>query len=881
MTMKTTCPYCGVGCGLTVETDKVGGLSLSGDTEHPANFGRLCVKGSALGQTLGEAGRLHYPQVDGQRQSWQQALDQVSERLQRTILEHGPDSVAFYLSGQLLTEDYYVANKLMKGFIGSANVDTNSRLCMSSAVAGYKRALGADAVPCNYEDIELADLVVLVGSNAAWNHPVLFQRLSRAKANRPEMKVVVIDPRRTATSELADLQLSLRPGSDISLFNGLFDYLVEQGEIDSDFVQQHTEGFEAAWAQVRNQARQNRAESDCDLDSAELKQFYQWFADSPKTVTLFSQGVNQSSHGVDNANAIINCHLLTGRIGKPGAGPFSITGQPNAMGGREVGGLANQLAAHMGFDRADQINTVARFWKAPNIATQPGLMAVPLIEAIERGQVKAIWIMGTNPVVSLPDSDRVARALAGCETVIVSDCVADTDTSRTADILLPALGWSEKDGTVTNSERRISRQRGLLPPCGEAKPDWWILSQVAQRLGYGKAFAYQSPVEIFREHAALSGFENRGERIFDISALAQLDQQQYDALQPIQWPVTAACPEGTPRLFADGRFVTPNGKARMLAVSPSKPKQQPDKQHPWIINSGRIRDQWHTMTRTALAAPLFQHRQEPFIEIHPDDAKQQQLAEGALARLHNAQGRFVGRLRFDEGLRRGNLFVPMHWNQQFCSQGRSGALMAPVTDPLSGQPESKHGVAALQPFEQRWQACLFVREPLETEPEVDYWARTPLVHSQLYRLAGEQAMADWPRWCRQAMGQPTLWLADAQQGQFRAAGIQQGQLQWLLLVIDSEQRIDPDWVDQMFALASLDRQQRRRLLSGRDCQAEPKGAVVCSCFQVGQRQIEAAVSAGADSVEQLGHELRCGTNCGSCVPELQQLLEVGALSRSA
>lgn len=880
MSTKTTCPYCGVGCGLEITAVDQAGMTMVGDADHPANYGRLCVKGSALGQTLGESERLQYPMVDGQRQTWQKALDQVSERLRCTIMAHGSDSVAFYLSGQLLTEDYYVANKLMKGFIGSANVDTNSRLCMSSAVAGYKRAFGADAVPCNYEDIELADLVVLVGSNAAWNHPVLFQRLSRAKAKRPGMKVVVIDPRRTATSKLADLQLSLRPGSDISLFNGLFDYLVEHGKIDSDFVRQHTDGFDVVWAQVRDEARHESTMDECDLSAAELETFYQWFADTPNTVTLSSQGVNQSSHGVDNANAIINCHLLTGRIGKPGAGPFSITGQPNAMGGREVGGLANQLAAHMGFERDDHINKVARFWQAPRIATQPGLMAVPLIDAIERGKVRAIWIMGTNPVVSLPDSDRVARALAKCETVIVSDCVADTDTSHYADILLPALGWSEKDGTVTNSERRISRQRGLLPPCGEAKPDWWILCQIAKRLGYGDAFDYNSPVEIFREHASLSGFENRGERIFDISGLAQLDQQQYDALQPIQWPVTVANPSGTARLFGDGRFVTPNGKARMLAVSSSKPKQQPNQQHRWIVNSGRIRDQWHTMTRTALAPALFQHRQEPFIEIHPEDAIQQQLAEGSLARLSNDQGNYIGRVRFDSGLRRGNLFVPMHWNRQFCNQGRSGALMAPVTDPISGQPESKHGVVALAPFAQRWQALLFRREVL-VDPKADYWARTPMNHCQLYRLAGERPIADWPQWCQQQLSRPSLWLADAQQQQFRAAGLEQGQLQWLLLVLPSEARVEPDWIDSLFAADSLSGDQRRRMLSGRDCQAEPKGPVVCSCYQVGQLQIERAVVAGADSVETLGQRLKCGTNCGSCVPELQQLVEAGRYSCSA
>ena len=780
----------------------------------------------------------------------------------------GPESVAFYLSGQLLSEDYYVANKLMKGFIGSANVDTNSRLCMSSASSGYKRAFGADAVPCCYADIELAELVVLVGSNAAWNHPVLYQRLVRAKAERPQLKVVVIDPRRTASCEIADLHLRLRPGSDVALFNGLFDYLVTQGAIDDDFVQHHTEGFE----QALDAARQTGFPAEyCDLDPAELAQFYAWFAACPKTLTLFSQGVNQSSHGVDKVNAIINCHLLTGRVGKPGCGPFSLTGQPNAMGGREVGGMANLLAAHMSFDNPEDIDRVARFWHAPNIVRQPGLMAVPLFDAIERGEIKAIWIMGTNPVVSLPDADRVARALAQCELVIVSDCVADTDTARYADVLLPAQGWSEKDGTVTNSERRISRQRGLLTPQGEAKPDWWIVSQVAQRLGFAEAFGYSNAADIFREHAALSGFENDGSRLFDIGALSELSDKAYDDWRPKQWPLNADHPKGQQRLFGDGRFATASGRARMVALTPTKPQQQPSDSYPWVVNSGRIRDQWHTMTRTGLAPKLFQHRQEPFVEIHPIDAAAQGIDEAQLVQLDSAQGRYIGRARFDAGLRPGNLFVPMHWNQQFSASACSGALVASVYDPISGQPESKHAVARLRPFHSHWQACLLTARPLSS-PGFDYWARTPLNHCQLYRLAGVEAISDWKRWCCEWLGEPDLWLEDPAQQRFRAAGFTQQRLSWVLLVLPPQQLSAPDWLDSLFAQPQLEPQQRRRLLSGRDCAVEPKGAVVCSCFQVGALEVERAIMAGHASVEALGHALKCGTNCGSCLPELKQLV---------
>ena len=869
MQQKTTCPYCGVGCGVDVRVENNAVVELQGDNHHPANQGRLCVKGSRLADTLGSRERLLYPQIDGQRVDWNQALDRVSDTLRRTIMAHGPDSVAFYLSGQLLTEDYYVANKLMKGFIGSANVDTNSRLCMSSAVVGHKRAFGADAVPCSYEDIDHAELIVLVGSNAAWNHPILFQRILARKAADSKVRLVVIDPRRTASCEAADLHLPLKPGSDVALFNGLFDYLVEHNCIDSDFISDYTEGFEAAWAAARR--AQNPAQA-CDLDADLLQQFYSDFARSGRVLTLFSQGVNQSSSGVDNANSIINCHLIRGQIGNPGCGPFSITGQPNAMGGREVGGLANQLAAHMGFDNQADIDRVQRFWQAPNMAKKPGLMAVELFDAIERGQIKAVWIMGTNPVVSLPDSDRIAAALARCESVIVSDCVAHSDTLEYADIHLPALGWSEKDGTVTNSERRISRQRSLLPPSAEAKPDWWIISQVAQRLGYGAAFDYHSPVEIFREHAALSGYENGGTRAFDIGALAEISEQQYQQLVPTQWPITPQSPDGQARLFADGRFYTGNGRARLIAVDAAEPLQQPNAQYPWVVNSGRIRDQWHTMTRTGLAPQLFQHRQEPFVELHPDDAGQQGIADGDLVELQAQGGRYLGRVRLDSGLRRGNLFVPMHWNRQFSGQARSGVLMRPVTDPLSGQPESKHGVAAIRPYNSRWQACLVSRE-IRTQLPVDYWSRTPLSHAQLYRLADQQPMEDWLGWCRVHLGDPGLWLEDSGSEHFRAAGFEQGRLSWLLLVSPSGALPSTEWLEQLFAQDRLEPNQRRQLLSARDSSMPDKGALVCSCYQIGQNQIEQAVIAGCDSLGALGEQLKCGTNCGSCVPELQQLVE--------
>ena len=479
---------------------------FTGDRQHPANFGRLCSKGAALDQTLDSEGRLLYPIIDGERASWDAALDRVADGFRKIIAEHGPDAVAFYVSGQLLTEDYYVANKLMKGFIGSANIDTNSRLCMSSAVAAHKRAFGADAVPVCYEDVELADLVVLVGSNYAWAHPVLYQRLAAAKKARPGMQVVVIDPRRTATCDIADLHLAIAPGADAFLFNGLLHHLRREDAIDLAFVEAHVEGFAAAFEAAKSVSSIPKV--GAGVRTCRRPRSANSSACSPKperTVTVFSQGINQSSSGVDKGNAIINVHLATGRIGKPGMGPFSVTGQPNAMGGREVGGLANQLAAHMDFADAASVDRVQRFWNAPNIARAPGLKAVDMFRAIAAEKDQGGVDHGHQSGGEHAGRGPGARRAAGCELVVVSDCVRHTDTTACADILLPASGWGEKDGTVTNSERRISRQRAFLPATGEAKPDWWIVTQVAQRMGFAEAFPYDKPAQIFREHARLSG----------------------------------------------------------------------------------------------------------------------------------------------------------------------------------------------------------------------------------------------------------------------------------------------------------------------------------------------------------------------------------------
>ena len=503
--VRTACPYCGVGCGVIATADGLGGAAISGDREHPANFGRLCSKGSALGETLGHETRLLTPWIGEKQVGWDEAIGHVASELSRIRDHYGPNAIAFYLSGQLLTEDYYAANKFAKGFIGTPHVDTNSRLCMASSVAGHKRAFGADVVPGNYEDLDQADLVVLVGSNTAWCHPILYQRIQKARQTRGT-KVVNIDPRRTATSEGSDLQLSLASGADTCLWNGLLVWLADHNGIDAGYVANHTEGFADALALARERAGSTQKVAlHTGLAEADVRAFFELWAATPQVVTCYSQGVNQAVQGTDKVNAIINCHLAAGRISKPGCGPFSLTGQPNAMGGREVGGLANMLAAHMGFSDAER-GTVQRFWNAPNLVTGEGYKAVEMFDAIERGDIKALWVIGTNPAVSLPRADAVRRSLAKLELAVVSEVVRSNDTMAVATVRLPAHGWGEKDGTVTNSERRISRQRRFIDSVGDARPDWWIISQVAERLGYGDAFAYQSASGVFAEHAALSGF---------------------------------------------------------------------------------------------------------------------------------------------------------------------------------------------------------------------------------------------------------------------------------------------------------------------------------------------------------------------------------------
>lgn len=871
--VRSTCPYCGVGCGVLAEEGRV-----AGDKLHPANAGRLCSKGAALADTLGHEGRLLYPEIDGARVSWDEAIGRVADGFGKIIAEHGPDAVAFYVSGQLLTEDYYVANKLMKGFIGSGNIDTNSRLCMSTAVAAHKRAFGADAVPVCYEDVELADLVVITGSNLAFAHPVLYQRLVAAKKLRPEMKVIVIDPRRTATCDIADLHLAIAPGSDAFLFNGLLHHLRREDALDLSYIESHVDGFAAAFEAARHAGGIAEVAQVCGIDELQIIDLYNIFSKTEKTVTIFSQGINQSSSGVDKANAIINVHLATGRIGRPGMGPFSVTGQPNAMGGREVGGLANQLAAHMDFSSELDVERVSCFWNAPNIAKTPGLKAVDMFRAIADGKIKAVWIMGTNPAVSLPDADRVRDALMSCELVVVSDCVRHTDTTACADILLPALAWGEKDGTVTNSERCISRQRPFLTAPGEAKSDWWIVCQVARRLGFAGEFAYAKPVQIFREHARLSGFKNDGARAFDISAWSEIENNQYDALMPTQWPVRRTPPlvkggqgiKGTARLFADRQFYTPNGRARMVAVEPRLPARDAD--YPFVLNTGRIRDQWHTMTRTGNVPRLNAQRPETFVEVRPCDAID--LPDGSLARISSRFGSMLARVQLSSDQRKGSLFVPMHWSDTFARAARVDALVAPVTDPISGQPESKHSAVCIEPFNPAWQGFLLNRTKLELAG-LPYCARSMGAGHWRHELAGEALPVNWRNWLSEAAGPAGEWMeyCDQAKGIYRAAIVSEGRLQAVLFVAPDHRLPEREWLAGLFDKPSLEPADLAGLLAARPPKGCDAGRTVCACYGVGEKTLQVAIrDQGLKTIDEVGQCTKAGTGCGSCVPEIRRLL---------
>jgi len=880
---RTTCPYCGVGCGVLARP-RDGGLSadIKGDPDHPANFGRLCSKGSALGETLSLHNRLIRPAVRGAECDWETAFDLVTHRFLETIRAYGPDSVAFYVSGQLLIEDYYVANKLMKGFIGSGNIDTNSRLCMASSVAGHRRAFGSDTVPGVYEDLELADLVVLTGSNLAWCHPVLFQRLAAARETRGT-KIVATDPRATATTEAADLHLSLAPGSDVPLFAGLLAHLAKVGRVDRPYVRAHTVGFDAALAEA-SRFDIDAAAATTELVASDLASFYDLFARTERVVTVYSQGVNQSSAGTDKVNAILNCHLATGRIGKAGAGPFSVTGQPNAMGGREVGGLANMLAAHMEIENAEHRRIVQDFWRSPTIATKPGLKAVDLFRAVEEGKVRALWIMGTNPAVTMPEADRVCAAIQACPFVVVSDVCRATDTTAIADVLLASAAWGEKEGSVTNSERRVSRQRAFLLPPGEALPDWQQICEIAKRMGFAEAFGYREPAEIFAEYARLTAEQNGGRRGLDLGAFGDIGAEDYCAFAPFQWPRLAGEEARETRFFADGRFYHADDKARFIPTPFRQLASPASARFPFVLNTGRIRDQWHTMTRSAKTVRLMAHVGEPFVEIHPVDAAATGVAPADLAEIASAHGRAILRVVVTERQRRGSLFAPMHWTDQHASLARVDALIGAAADPASGQPELKAAPVAARRFEAAWHAFATSTRPIAAHG-TDYFAVAVARSGWRAELAGLAAPADWTLFARRAitLGDVADVVAyhDAAASQHRFVAFHDGVFVGALFAGAGPVAVTRSWIVERLG-KPVAPSERLWLLTGRPgLEARDRGPIVCACFDVGRNDIlEAATDLGeAATVAAIGARLKAGANCGSCRGEIAKLIGPVAAQR--
>lgn len=843
---RTTCAYCGVGCGIRAELTGERSVTITGDETHPANRGALCSKGTHLGETVGLEGRLLAPMIGEEHVSWDRATAEVAQRMSDCIKEHGPDSVAFYVSGQLLTEDYYIANKLMKGFVGSGNIDTNSRLCMASAVAAHNRAFGEDIVPCTYDDLDAADLILLVGSNTAWCHPVIWQRIERAREAHGT-KLVVIDPRKTETAERADLHIPVEPDGDVALFDGLLANLDAMGKIDRRHVDSACNVPEGFW---------DGRSFQHGLDPQLFAELVKLVEGSERMITLFSQGANQSRCGTDKGNAIINLHLATGHINRTGAGPFSITGQPNAMGGREVGGLANMLACHMGFSEAER-SAVAHFWDTDRLTVGPGLKAVDLFEAVHSGEVKFVWIMATNPAVSMPNAGRVREALARCETVVISDVMADTDTGRFAHIKLPALGWGEKDGTVTNSERMVSRQRALFAAPDEARADWRIMADVARAMGHGQAFNFPTTASVFREYAAMTAIAKTRGRKLDMTAWAECSDAEFDAMEPFRW--------GGPLPLAEG-YPTANGKANLIAVqAPEAVPRQADR--PFRLNTGRYRDQWHTMTRTGLSAKLAHHRREPLVEIHPRDATKAGIVEGDLCEVATVHGKSLFRASLSLGQQRGAFFVPMHWTDIVAGGGRTGRLASADTDPFSGQPGFKDEPAAIAKIEPLWRGFL-VSTDEASMPPCEYWVRSRVEHGWLYELAG---LDDVDAASLLPEGQLSE-VSYAGKGMQRFAVYGgDGALTAALFLTHTGDLPPRDWVAGQLGQVVVDTVE---LLAARPREAAPdRGPIICVCHDIGELEIAAAITDGAHSVPALGQCTRAGTNCGSCRPELARMIE--------
>jgi assimilatory nitrate reductase catalytic subunit len=905
---QSTCPYCGVGCGVVIESDGAQITGVRGDPEHPANFGRLCSKGQTLHLTASASitrqTRLLAPMRRTTRGAaphvvgWDAALDEAADRIAQAVTAKGPDAIGLYISGQLLTEDYYVFNKLAKGLIGTNNIDTNSRLCMSSAVAGYKATLGADAPPCSYDDLAHAQTVFISGSNLAWAHPILMRRLEDAKRANPQQKWIVVDPRRTETADAADLHLQILPGTDVALCHGMAHLLLWEGFADRRFIDAHTQGFDALRDAVRNFTPAETAKL-CGIKEEALVQAARWFGAHKPTLSMYCQGLNQSSSGTDKNAALINLHLLTGQIGKPGAGPFSLTGQPNAMGGREVGGLANLLSAHRDLSNAQHRAEVAALWGIDGVPTTPGKSAVDMFQAAADGAIDVLWIVCTNPAQSMPDQTTVQRALQRCPFVIVQEAFATTATARFADLLLPAATWGEKDGTVTNSERRISRVRAAIPAPGQARADWRIVVDVARRLEAhlprrrdGTLFPYDSVEAVWNEHR-----ESTRGRDLDITGLSYA---LLDTRGPQQWPFPAGATQGAVRLYADGHFPTPDGRARFAAVVPRATAEKRDAHFPFALTTGRLRDQWHGMSRTGTLGRLFGHAGEPVIELHPSDLVRLRVVPGELLTVKSRRGHVVLPAAASEAVAPAQAFIAMHWGEEFVNGGVN-RLTTGVFCPQSKQPELKHATVKLTKADLRWQlsarAWLPAAQALSLRVQLmahaallPYAMCVPFGRDDdgigrigvwLRAAAAEAPPLEWLRETEALLGlndERALRYADARHATYRSVGLQRGaaavQLDAFLLAGDTRAAA---WMSELLIERLPADAYGRALLAG---SAQPpstlpaRGAQVCTCFDVTAPQIDAMLarcSGGPEAqLAQLQAALQCGTNCGSCLPALRR-----------
>ena len=912
-TTRSTCPYCGVGCGVLIESTGSQITGVRGDPDHPANFGKLCTKGQTLHLTaspaIAQQTRLLQPMQRLQRGApaqavhWDAALDLATDRFASIIENNGPDAVGFYISGQLLTEDYYAFNKLAKGLIGTNNVDTNSRLCMSSAVAGYKLTLGADAPPACYDDVNHAQCLFIVGSNAAFAHPVLFRRIEEAKANNPGMKVIVADPRRTDTAGFADLFLPLQPGSDVMLFHGLLHIMLWEGWLDAAYIAAHTSGFEALKTLVREYTPERVAQA-CGLKKEDLFTAAKWFATSPATLSLYCQGLNQSSSGTAKNATLINLHLATGQIGKPGAGPFSLTGQPNAMGGREVGGLANLLSAHRDLANPQHRAEVAALWGVPSVPEKPGKSAVEMFQAAADGEIKALWIACTNPAQSMPDQATVRRALQRAEFVVVQEAYATAATCDYADLLLPATTWGEKDGTVTNSERRISRVRPAVPAPGQARHDWRIVVDFAQRMearlhpGRPTLFPYLDAESLWLEHR-----ESTRGRDLDITGLSYA---MLETSGPQQWPIKAGEARGKERLYEDGTFPTPDGRARFAAL-PFVPLAEPrESRYPFSLTTGRLRDQWHGMSRTGTLGRLFGHVAEPAVQLNPQDMERRGLKDGDLVHVTSKRGSILVPAQSSTEIGLSQAHIAMHWGSEFLSgMSSTGEVLAGVNAlttsaycATSKQPELKHAAVKVLKAELPWAllavAWLPEGQALETREGLrQLMARFPFAScvpfgreraGVLFRAAAHEAPeAALIERIEALLGLNTadaLRYADRRLGQRRTARlVRQGdatRLEGFVLAGDTraEVWIKPLLQDELPAAAYG----RLLLMPGAKAPVAvvARGRQICTCFNVSEDAIQGRLQScegnEAERLSALQQSLHCGTNCGSCVPELKRLV---------